>query len=222
MQTLDNTEELIQHWDSIAGKKEFTSDLDLSMLHNHAGDKADILDYGCGYGRLFPIITKKKPGYHYVGFDPSSKMIEEAQTRHPDIPFHSNFDSLRESTPENGFDVVVMVSVLTAVPSNLKQKELIDNVCALLKKDGILIVNDFVVNRDQRNLDRYAAARQKYNYPYGVFELEDGMLLRHHTEIYLHTLLEECFEVLKYENGVFKTMNGNFSNAAKIVARKKD
>jgi len=213
--------DLINHWNLIAGKKEFTSDLDVEKLFQYVEKDASILDYGCGYGRLMPAVTKKNEVV-YVGFDPAVKMIDEARSRYPDIAFHSDFDSLGESTPPNGFDSILLISVLTAVPSNLQQKEIIDNICALLKPKGILIVNDFIVNRDQRNLDRYAETRSKHNYPYGVFELDNGMLLRHHTEIYLHTLMEDCFDVLSFENGVFKTMNGNFSNAAKIIARKKD
>jgi 2-polyprenyl-3-methyl-5-hydroxy-6-metoxy-1,4-benzoquinol methylase len=220
-ETAHSQNDLIKNWNHIAGKKEFTSDLDTDTLFKFVDKSATILDYGCGYGRLLPKVTKKND-VKYVGFDPAEKMIEEARTRFPDDCFHNSFESLRQDTPEDGFDAILLISVLTAVPSNLQQKELLDNICALLKPQGLLIVNDFIVNRDQRNLDRYASAREKYNYPYGVFELEDGLLLRHHTEIYLHTLMEDCFDVLSFENGVFKTMNGNFSNAAKIVARKKD
>lgn len=213
--------ELIQNWNLIAGKKEFTSDLDTDILFKYVDKSSNILDFGCGYGRLFPKVTKKTD-VKYVGYDPAPKMIEEARQRLPDVSFYDNIDSLRENTPDGGFDAILLISVLTAVPSNTAQKELIDEICTFLKPQGLLVVNDFIVNRDQRNMDRYAEAREKYNYPYGVFEIEDGLLLRHHTEIYLHTLMEDCFEVVSFENGVFKTMNGNFSNAAKIVARKKD
>lgn len=212
----------LDYWNSIAGEKEFTSELDIDKLFGEIEDNASVLDYGCGYGRLYPIVTKKRSKLGYIGYDPASKMIKEAKKRNPNIEFHSKLSTLKKSIPAGGFDAVLLVSVLTAVPDNKDQRDLINQICSLVKPNGVLLVNDFVVNRDQRNIDRYSEARKKYNHPYGVFELENGLLLRHHTEIHLMTLLEDCFDIVSYENGVFKTMNGNFSNAAKIVARKKN
>ncbi|GAB5466372.1 MAG: hypothetical protein Kapaf2KO_18080 [Candidatus Kapaibacteriales bacterium] len=211
---------LVKYWNDIAGEKEFTSDFDIDMLDKYANGKVCVLDYGCGYGRLMPALLKRKQT-EYIGYDPSRRMINQARKRFPDGKFHYSFNTLKKDIPNDGFDAVLFVSVLTAIPSNDAQKKVLENISSLLKPQGLLILNDFLVNRDQRNLERYAEAREKHNYPYGVFETEDGAILRHHTEIHLHTLLEDFFKVLSFENGVIKTMNGNFSNAAKVVAVKK-
>lgn len=54
----------------------------------------------------------------------------------------------------------------------------------MLKKDGVLYVNDFLLNNDERNLNRYNAFKERYN-KYGVFESSDGGVFRHHKEIYI-------------------------------------
>lgn len=39
-----------------------------------------VLDYGCGFGSMFPFLNKKFNNIRYTGFDISEKMIQAAQT----------------------------------------------------------------------------------------------------------------------------------------------
>ena len=59
----------------------------------------------------------------------------------------------------------------------------------------------------------------KYN-TYGVFELKDGGILRHHTEKYIKDLLTN-FEELEYRTTKFKTVSGNISNGFYYIGKAK-
>ena len=107
-------------------------------------------------------------------------------------------------------DAVVLFAVLTCIANNEEQEQLIKEIRRVLKPNGILYVNDFLLNTDERNLSRYSKYAEKYGV-YGVFELPEGALLRHHDEKWLEELF--CaFKMKRYEKLIFTTMNGNKSN----------
>ena len=45
-------------------------------------DNFEILDYGCGYGSLYEFMKDKYESFHYLGYDISQEMIEEARKRY--------------------------------------------------------------------------------------------------------------------------------------------
>ncbi|KYG36796.1 hypothetical protein [Bacillus gaemokensis] len=75
---------------------------------------------------------------------------------------------------------------------------------------SFIYVNDFLLNTDPRNLKRYEQHYPIYNM-YGVFELPDGAVLRHHNEEYLNKYMKD-FKLLVCEKVKYTTMNGNQSN----------
>ena len=79
-------------------------------------------------------------------------------------------------------------------------------------------MNDFLLNSDARNIERYEKYLDRYG-TYGVFELPEGAVLRHHAEEYLRELLRD-FTQLRYEHLTFTTMNGNRSNGFYYIGRK--
>lgn len=89
----------------------------------------------------------------------------------------------------------------------------------VLKKDGILYINDYILNNDQRNIDRYDKYHDKYG-TYGIFELSEGAVLRHHSKDYLLELTKE-FEELVFEETIYDTMNGHKSNGFYYIGKKK-
>ena len=89
---------------------------------------------------------------------------------------------------------------------------------AVLRPGGILYINDFLLNTDERNRKRYEEFADKYG-KYGVFELPEGAVCRHHEEEWIFELLSG-FERLKYEHLVFTTMNGNQSNGFYFIGKR--
>lgn len=86
----------------------------------------------------------------------------------------------------------------------------------MLKPNSYIYVNDFFLNYDERNLIRYDKYKEKYIY--GVFELEEGAILRHHDPGYIKLLLTK-FEKCEMESVVYTTMNGNKSNGFYFIGK---
>ena len=113
---------------------------------------------------------------------------------------------------------MILFAVLTCIAGDEEQKRLIAEIRRILRPGGILYVNDFLLNDDERNLLRYGKYAEKYGI-YGVFELPEGAVLRHHSEEYIKLLLSD-FADLRFEHLTFTTMNGNRSNGFYYIGRK--
>ncbi len=85
------------------------------------------------------------------------------------------------------------------------------------KPGGFLYVVDFMINNDSRNIKRYNKYKEKYN-KYGVFEISEGAVLRHHSLEWIHSLTSS-FHNDFFEKTVFVTMNGNTSNGFCFMGR---
>jgi hypothetical protein len=60
---------------------------------------------------------------------------------------------------------------------------------------------------DTRNRERYARDRGKYG-TYGVFDLTEGVTVRHHDRKWMESLLER-YECLALDEITLQTMNGH-------------
>jgi hypothetical protein len=81
----------------------------------------------------------------------------------------------------------------------------------VLSRGGLLYISDLWLQTDERNLDRYARDEQKYGI-YGVFDLPEGVTVRHHDPKWIETLTSEFTMVALDETDVV-TMNGNPAKA---------
>jgi len=82
--------------------------------------------------------------------------------------------------PDGEFDSVLLIGVLTSNVEDDAQENLISEISRVLKGAGILYIADFLINQDERNLKRYQKYEDEYGI-YGVFKLDEGLVLRHHT-----------------------------------------
>ena len=77
--------------------------------------------------------------------------------------------------------------MLTCIVSNGDQKQLISEIYRILKPGGIVYVNDFLLNTDERNTLRYLQYQEQFGI-YGAFELPEGAVVRHHSEEWIKEL----------------------------------
>ena len=204
------------YWDKVADTKEFNHQIDWEFLSPHLNQESTILDYGCGYGRLTKTIANK--GFANVtGIDNSSEMIKRAQKEFPNLNFQHQSESVLDFSDQH-FDLVLLFAVLTCIPMDKDQDELLRELKRVIKPNGLFYISDFLVNSDQRNTNRYESTSYQ---PYGVFELPEGVILRHHTLEYLKSVVFADFEIL-YEN-IYEvtTMNGNKSSAVQLAGKKR-
>ena len=103
------------------------------------------------------------------------------------------------------------------MPQTRTQAETLLELQRVLRPGGILYVNDFLLNRDRRNLDRYQAGHARHGI-YGIFDVDDGGVLRHHDRNHMEALLSP-FETLVFEETVYETMHGHHSNGFCALVR---
>ena len=75
-----------------------------------------------------------------------------------------------------------------------------------------------MLNNDERNLNRYNEFKNKYN-KYGVFELPEGAVCRHHDKEWIKELLKD-FKKKIFKEIEYTTMNGNKSNGFYYIGEK--
>lgn len=207
-----------QYWDSVSQKKEFTTLLDLSLAEPFINPDALIVDYGCGYGRTLNQLWQL--GYkNLLGFDFSEEMIHRGKREFPYLNLKTSQNN-KINCADNSVDMVILFAVLTCIINDNDQQNLMKETERVLKPGGIVYINDFLINHDERNSKRYQTFQEKYK-KYGVFELPEGAVLRHHEPKWVDTLTGN-FKQQEMKHVTFKTMNGNLSNGFMFVGKKPD
>lgn len=198
-----------EYWNTTGTQKSFAHPLNLRRVRQWISDEGCILDFGCGYGRVLGELYKE--GYDkLIGLDFSPAMIAAARAQYPEIAFEQ-IESLTIPLPDASVDGVLLFSVLTCVPTDEGQRELLKEVNRVLNRGGLLYISDLWLQTDERNVTRYERDEQKYGI-YGVFDLPEGVTVRHHDPKWIETLTSDFTTVALDEIEVV-TMNGNPANA---------
>ena len=203
------------YWNKLAPTKVFTTNLDVNLLRSLPKD-AKIVDYGCGYGRTLNQLYEA--GYeNTIGLDFSEAMIRRGRNEFPHLKLEI-MEGNHTKCESDSVDLVILFALLTCVVEDAAQQKIMSEIKRILKPGGMVYINDFLLNTDERNRQRYQRFEKQYG-TYGVFELADGGLLRHHDENYLK-LLMDGFTQESFKKTVFTTMNGHKSNGFVMLAKK--
>ena len=207
----------VGYWDRVAEEKRFSHPLRVDWLARYSkGTAARILDYGCGYGRTLAELARAN--YRkVVGTDFSEAMLRRAQAEVSNSLLVRN-DGKTLPIKGGSFDAVLLFAVLTCIPNDNDQQSLISEVERVLRPGGLLYISDLLINQDLRNRKRYERDAERFNC-YGVFELPEGVVVRHHRKEWIGQLLSS-FEQLEDEPFTVTTMNGNPSSAFQYLGRK--
>ncbi len=198
-----------EYWNTTGTQKSFAHPLNLRRVRQWMSDEGCILDFGCGYGRVLGELYKE--GYDkLIGLDFSPAMIAAARAQYPEIAFEQ-IQSLTIPLPDASVDGVLLFSVLTCIPTDEGQRELLREVNRVLSRGGLLYISDLWLQTDERNVTRYERDEQKYGV-YGVFDLPEGVTVRHHDPKWIETLTSDFTTVALDEIEVV-TMNGNPASA---------
>ena len=207
-----------EYWNSVADTKEFTTPMQSAVFCRYVNRDAAILDVGCGYGRVLSELHAL--GFRNLcGIDFSEKLIARGKRQFPYLDLRV-MESETIDFPDASLDAVLLCAVLTCIVADRDQEALIAEIRRVLKPGGLLYVNDFLLNTDLRNRKRYAAWEQVYG-TYGIFELPEGAVLRHHDRGHIRELLS-AFRELESEEVVYQTMNGHTSNGFYFAGRKEE
>jgi len=204
-----NLDSQLEYWNTAGTQKPFAHPVNLRRVRQWISDEGRILDFGCGYGRTLGELFNE--GYdNLIGLDFSPAMIAAARTRFPEIQFEE-VHSLTIPLPDASVDGVLLFSVLTCIPTDEGQRMLLKELRRVLNRGGLLYISDLWLQTDERNLSRYERDEQKYGI-YGVFDLPEGVTVRHHDRQWIETLTSD-FEMVAIEDVEVVTMNGNPAKA---------
>jgi len=197
--------------------KVFTTPLNMDLIDRFLQKDDLILDFGCGYGRIIELLTRN--GFNNIyGYDPDEYLISIAKDKLPNIKFYNNLDALIKVKEQP--KVVLLTAVLTAIASNFEQKKVIEIIYNMMPKGSFLIINDFLIDENERNTPRYEHFSNNEDLPYGVFSIDNGkLILRHHTESHLLHLVSK-FNIAFKNVTKFKTINNNINKGIELVLNK--
>ena len=199
----------LDYWNTEGPQKPFAHPLNLQRLGQWLSPDSRILDFGCGYGRSLGELSKA--GYrNLIGFDFSPAMIAAARARFPEITFHET-QSSNIPLPDASVDGALLFSVLTCVPTDDGQRAIVRELRRVLRPRGLFYISDLWLQHDERNRTRYAHDEPKYG-TYGVFDLPEGVTVRHHEPRWIETLTSD-FETVALDDIEVLTMNGNRAKA---------
>ena len=214
MSALNNQKD---YWDKVAGAKTFTHPLDPDILTGFFEKNFRILDYGCGYGRLASALYTD--GFmSTTGVDTSAELIKRGKSLYPELNLIHISDVQALHKFETDFDAVLLFAVLTCIPGNEGQKQLIDILRKRLRKNGLIYISDYYLQESAGEAGRYNLLENDPD-NYGVFSLPEGVVFRHHTKEWIKELLQD-FDILSEKMIPVKTMNGSTAEAFQLLARK--
>lgn len=194
----------IAYWNQEGTTKAFTHPVNLDWLREHLEPKARILDYGCGYGRVTALLCEQD--YTATGVDSAEAMIDKAWRLHPHLSFQK-INPPHVPFSDGFFHAAVLFAVLTCIPSDYDQKATIDELARVVRPGGLLYISDYWLQTDESSRERYNAGMEKYK-TYGVFELSDGAVVRHHGRQWIAELLQR-WELVVMSDIEVTTMNGH-------------
>lgn len=206
-----------QYWNDIGAKKVFEDPLYLDKFSLFLSSTAQIVEYGCGYGRMMRLL--KAAGYsNLIGFDFAPKMIERGFKENPDLDLRLLDKSEVIPCEDESIDALVMSTVLCCITEEQKLFALVDEVKRILKKGGVLYIADFLICEHSRYQDKYILGLQKFGI-WGIYTTQENLTVRHYTTKFLMNLLNS-FDIQWFEQFDFKTMNQNPARTFHCIAKK--
>jgi SAM-dependent methyltransferase len=209
--------DVADYWDRVGPTKSFSHPVDIDHLETRVTRDAAILDFGCGYGRVLGSL--RDHGYRNLfSVDPSSAMVAAARSEVPEVAIDLMVNPPHVPRPDASFDAVLIVSVLTCVPTNEGQEAMLCEAHRLLRTGGLLWISDFWLQTDARNQARYELGAEKHG-TYGVFDLPEGVTLRHHDPAWIEHLTRP-FTTVTLDNVDVTTMNGHHARGFRWLGTK--
>lgn len=206
-----------KYWNDIGAKKIFEDPLYLDKLSPFLSPAAQILEYGCGYGRMLRIL-RSAGYYNLIGFDFAPNMITRGVAENPDLDLRLLEKAGTIPCHNESYDAVVMSTVLCCITEEHVLTALMKEISRVLKKNGVLYLTDFLLCDHPRYQEKYEIGLQQFG-TWGIYTTNENLTVRHFTTKAIMDLLRE-FDIQWFEQFDFKTMNQNPARTFHSIAKK--
>lgn len=129
---------------------------DFSIFGPFVKENMQVLDVGCGNGRLYSAL--RTHNVSYTGIDQNTYFIEAARARYPEARFFVGDSVHLESTAElsdEKFDCIFCVAVFSHIPSHEMRLQMLSQMRSFLKPGGALLMlnwNLWRLGKKQKNI----------------------------------------------------------------------
>lgn len=113
---------------------------DFEFFNKYVKKGDDILDAGCGNGRLFEFFKDKE--INYFGMDNSNNLIQIATKSYPTVNFQTG-DITTLPFSDNKFNAIFCIATLHHIPSKKLRSQTINEFYRVLKPGGYLILTNW-------------------------------------------------------------------------------
>lgn len=194
-------------WNEIGVQKDFEDPLYLEKLEPFIHPHSEIVEYGCGYGRLLNLLDQR--GYKNLkGYDFAPNMIARGKEAFPELSLEYIEESGKMPLEDKSVDAVILSTILCCIVDKEEQSSVIGEVQRVLKPGGVLYLSDFLITDHERYPDKYMEGYHAFH-EWGIYTTSEGIIVRHHSTQWIMCLLEE-FDIQWFEQFDFKTMNDNY------------
>ncbi|MFA4930829.1 MAG: class I SAM-dependent methyltransferase [Patescibacteria group bacterium] len=111
-----------------------------SYVKQYARAGQNILDLGCGNGRLYQILSPYS--IDYLGVDISQKLIAEAKSKYPTAQWQID-DMSQLKLPSNYYHIVFAIASFHHLPNEILRQQVVDNIFRALKPGGLFIMTNW-------------------------------------------------------------------------------
>lgn len=110
---------------------------EMALFVKHIKSDWNILDVGCGNGRLLESLKEKK--INYTGIDSSKELIKIARKKYKEEKFEI-MDMEKLDFPDKTFDAAFSIASLHHLPTKDLRREALRETRRVLKKEGYLFI----------------------------------------------------------------------------------
>lgn len=191
----------------------FTTPLPSEQFLQRFPLNANIIDVGCGYGRILDYLHQK--GYYCLsGIDVSHNYIEAARKIVPNaylqVSDMSNYDF-----GENKYDLVLLMGVIEYILQDRDQELLFEKISKALTCNGFVLLETFLLDIHS-NWRQYLKGFYKTGH-WGRFTNSKGYECHHQTFQHLFKSLKKYYVIETFQRQTFLSWTGNACNGGLFV-----
>lgn len=208
-----------EYWNEIGVNKNFEDPVYLEKLTQFLTPNSQIIEYGCGYGRMMDILKSK--GYkNLIGLDFAKAMIARGNKENPDLDLRLLEKSGIIPCVDMSTDAVVMSTVLCCMIDSHEKDLLMNEILRVLKPGGVLYITDFLLCSHPSYQKKYTQGMQEFG-KWGTYKTNENLIVTHYSSKEIMQLLSQ-FDIQWFEQFDFKTMNQNPARTFHCIAQKRD